>query len=421
MKKPSDTLIAIAKIGDLVTQTLDTSEILSQVVAITANIMKVDVCSIYLYERDENALVLEATIGLKHDAVGHVHISFGEGITGRAAKQGRIVAVKDVTQDKRHKYIPMTGEEEYRSILSVPLRFQDEVIGVINVQTKEPRTFEKHERHLLKTIAHQVSGSLRNARLYERVLSAKRELEQTQERLVQSEKMAALGRLATTLSHELRNPLAGLKGASQLLLKKTDELDERKQYVNLILDEVERLGRIVEDLFHFARPRVLRYEMVDANKIINDVLLLNTHDQVLMNITVRKRLSKLPMIMADSDKFKQVVVNIILNAMDAMSEGGELIVSSGVIRNEPEGKDIATFQFRDTGYGIPEDVMGHIFEPFYTTKPRGVGLGLSVCKAIIEEHCGRISISTNNTTGDSTGIVVTIEIPINNPQKVLTK
>ena len=244
-------MVAVSRIGELVTMPLDTSEILTHVVEITSEIMKVDVCSIYLSDPDDNSLVLEATIGLRDDAVGHVKIYPGEGITGRAAKQGRIVAVSDVTKDRRNKYFPITGEDEFLSLLSVPLRFHDELIGVINVQTRKPRMFRNYERRLLKTVAHQVSGAIHNARLYENVYAAKKELEQTHKRLVESEKMAALGRLSMTLSHELRNPLAGLKGASQLLARKTGGKDELGEYVSLILEEIDRLDRIVEDLFTF--------------------------------------------------------------------------------------------------------------------------------------------------------------------------
>ncbi|MCE5251182.1 GAF domain-containing protein [bacterium] len=411
MNKRRDTMAAVSRIGELVAMTLDTSEILRHIVEITAEIMKVDVCSIYLWDSDEGSLVLEATRGLKEDAIGHVKILPGEGITGRAAKQGRIVAVRDVTMDRRNMYFPITGEDRYRSLLSVPLRFKDELIGVMNVQTENPRSFRKSERRLLKTIAHQVSGAIHNARLYESVLEGKKEIERTHERLVESEKMAALGRLSATLSHELRNPLAGLKGASQLLARKTGNHDERRQYIDLILEEIERLDRIVEDLLQFARPGKLRLEQVDINKMIDDILLLHSDDFNGRGITIRKRLSKLPNIRADRDKFKQVLVNIVLNARDAMPEGGELLVSSGVISNEPESRDIVTLQFRDNGQGIEENVLRSIFEPFFTTKPDGVGLGLAVCKAIIEDHKGRISIRSLNEGSDIRGTVVTVEIP----------
>jgi len=413
MKKSNDMIVALAKIGELITMALDTSEILKQVVAITAEIMKVDVCSIYLIDPADGILVLEATVGLKDDAVGKVRIKSGEGITGRAAKQGRVVAVKDVTCDKRNKYIPITGEEIYHSILSVPLKFQNENIGVINVQTKKPRTFQKNERRLLKTIAHQVSGIIRNARLYESVLAAKKKLEQANERLIESEKMAALGRLSATLSHELRNPLSGLKGASQLLFRKTSDNDERKQYVHLILEEVERLGEIVEDLIHFAKPKVLQYELIDANKIIEDSILLHMENLIQKEITVRKRLSKLPLMKADRDKFKQVIVNIMLNATDAMADGGELLVSSSVTINENTGKEVATFQFKDTGNGIPDDILPNVFEPFFTTKPDGVGLGLAVCKSIIQQHGGSISVRSNKKSTGYIGTLIIFEIPIN--------
>ena len=403
-------MTALTRISELITKTLDISEILRKVAEITAEIMKVDVCSLYLYDSKENVLVLESTVGLNSDAIGNVRIHQGEGITGRAAKQCRIVAVNDVSRDKRNLYFPITGEEDYLSLLSVPLVFHDELIGVLNVQTKKPRVFQKHERRLLKNISLQISGAIRNARLYKSVVAAKLELEQTQELLVQSEKMAAMGRLAATLSHELRNPLAGLKGASQLLLRKTDEKDDRYSYVTLIIEEVNRLGRIVEDLLNFYKPRELRFETIDSNQIIEKSILMISNEITSKNISIHKRLSKLPQIWADPDKFKQVVLNILLNSIEAMPDGGELTVSSGVIRDQ-NNRDISTFQFKDTGDGILEEVLAHIFEPFYTTKATGVGLGLPICKSIIEEHSGKIFISSN--TGDSSsGTTVTIELPI---------
>jgi len=410
-------MVALTKIGELVTMTNDTPEIMKQVVEITADIMKVDVCSIYLYDDTGSVLVLAATLGLRDNAIGNVRINVGEGITGRAAKQRRVVAVEDVTVDKRNKYIPITGEEVYRSILSVPLKFHDENIGVINVQTVKPRAFEKNDKRLLKTIAHQVSGLIRNARLFESVLTGKKELEQAHERLIESEKMAALGRLSATLSHELRNPLAGLKGASQLLQRKTSDHDERKQYVNLILEEVERLGKIVDDLIHFAKPKVLHTRFFDANKVIEDLLLLHSEDLSYKKITVRKRLSKLPVIKADKDKFKQIVVNVMINAMDAMPEGGELLVVSSVTINEKTDREVATFQFKDTGNGIADDVLDHVLEPFYTTKPDGVGLGLAVSKSIIEQHGGEISIRSGTHDGKPSGTLIVFEIPTNSIKK----
>jgi signal transduction histidine kinase len=414
MKQSPDIVMALAKIGELVTMTPDTSEILKQVVAITADIMKADVCSIYLYDDTGKALVLAATFGLNGDAVGNVRIYPGEGITGRAAKQGRLVAVGDVTLDRRNKYIPITGEDNLRSLLSIPLELHDEQIGVMNVQTCEVRAFSKEERHLLKTVAHQVSGIVRNARLYESVLSSKKELEKVNDRLIESEKMAALGRLSATLAHELRNPLSGLKGASQLLLRKTGIHDERRQYVNLIMEEVDRLGGIVEDLLHFAKPRALRYEYMNANDVIEDMLLLYSEEFSKCGISVRKRLSKLPNILADKDKFKQVIVNVIINAIEAMQEGGELFVSSSFTVSQNGRHEIAIFQFRDTGSGIPKDIIAHVIEPFYTTKPNGVGLGLAVCKTITEQHGGSISVISENESTDfaPSGTTITLKFPI---------
>jgi signal transduction histidine kinase len=167
----------------------------------------------------------------------------------------------------------------------------------------------------------------------------------------------------------------------------------------------------VDDLLHFAKPGTLHQNILDANQVIQDVLLLHSEDFTQHDIIIRKRLSILPPIRADKDKFIQVIVNIIQNARDAMPEGGELLVSSGVIKNDPEERDFITLQFKDTGRGIPDEVQAHIFEPFFTTKPSGVGLGLSICKSIIEEHGGNISLYSYQEN-KSTGTVVTIRLPL---------
>ena len=204
-------------------------------------------------------------------------------------------------------------------------------------------------------------------------------------------------------------------------MRKTNDTDERKEYVNLIIDEVERLGKIVEDLINFAKPKEFHYDLIDVNKVIEDSLILHSENLLQKGIAVRKRLSKLPLIMADRDKLKQIVVNILLNSMDAVPDGGELIISSGVIISEDEGKEVATFQFKDTGQGISDDVLAHVFEPFYTTKPEGVGLGLAVCKSIIEQHGGSISIQTEKQGNVSGGTLITFTIPINSNNKIMVK
>jgi signal transduction histidine kinase len=145
---------------------------------------------------------------------------------------------------------------------------------------------------------------------------------------------------------------------------------------------------------------------------VEDVLLLHSEDFAARGITIRKRLSKLPPIMVDRDKITQVVVNIILNARDAMPEGGQFLITSGWVTSEPGRRDSVIFQFRDTGSGIPEDVLAHVFEPFFTTKPTGVGLGLPTCKAIVEEHGGSVSIHSSDGGESAYRTVVTVELPV---------
>jgi len=229
------------------------------------------------------------------------------------------------------------------------------------------------------------------------------ELEQAQTQLIRTEKLASLGQLAAGVAHEINNPLGTITIYAHLLLKGIDKDDPRREDVELIVNESNRAKEIVQGLLSFARETKLRPGPVNVNDLMEDVLGLVVNQSLFHNIKIRKSLFQgLPTIVADETQLKQVFLNIILNAAQAMEGNGKLSITT-----IPERKHIKV-KIRDTGPGIPPEVVKNIFSPFFTTKEKGTGLGLAISYGIIERHSGKIDVDTELGKGST----FTISLPI---------
>lgn len=232
---------------------------------------------------------------------------------------------------------------------------------------------------------------------------------QTEEELIQSEKLASLGQLAASVVHEVNNPLAGIMVYVKLLLKKYREknLQTEKSETQLLKmeKELERTSRIIRNLLDFARQSEPIMKPVEINKVIEAALLLVENQINLENINLKKGLDpNLPSVFADFDKIQQVLINIILNAIQAMPEGGTLTITSsnaGIVRIGGSQKNAVKIVIEDTGVGIPKENLNKLFTPFFTTKEKGkgVGLGLSVAHGIIGKHKGKMEVESELDIG----------------------
>lgn len=234
---------------------------------------------------------------------------------------------------------------------------------------------------------------------------AYKELQQLQDQLIQTEKMASLGKLAAGVAHELNNPLTGILTFAHLLLKKTPEDDPLREDLEVIVTEATRCKRIVQGLLDFARQREPEKSPTDINKVIEDSLSLVENQASFQNIEIIKELKPdLPKIMVDVNQIQQVFMNIILNAAEAMPQGGYLTISTQVVNGFIEIK------FIDTGCGIPQENIGRLFDPFFTTKEagKGTGLGLAVSHGIVTKHQGRIEVESQV----GKGATFTVKLPI---------
>ena len=231
------------------------------------------------------------------------------------------------------------------------------------------------------------------------------EMKRINSQLFRSEKLASLGKLAAGVAHEINNPLTGILTNSSLLLEDLPADDPRREDVEVMVHETIRCREIVKRLLDFARQTKPQKRLADINTLLENIILLVRNQTSFRNIVIEKHLSRdIPEVLVDPDQIQQVFVNIILNAAEAMTKGGELTIASAVSARG----DNLVITIADTGPGIPEEVRERIFDPFYTTKEHGTGLGLSISYGIVEQHGGIINVESSVGKGS----LFTIQLPV---------
>jgi two-component system NtrC family sensor kinase len=281
---------------------------------------------------------------------------------------------------------------------------KDAPVGIMGLCSDLGYSYSSNDENLLVAISRQLATTIEKVSLYEETCRAYEDLRKTQEQLLQSEKMSAVGQLIAGVAHELNNPLTAILGYAQLL--ESEGLNTRAQdYVSKLFKQAQRTHRVVQNLLSFARQRKPQRDEVDIRKILEETLALRDYDLKINNIKVERDVPSEPaLVVADPHQIEQVFLNIINNAVDAILETGR----SGKLKIQIAnvGGHICT-QFTDDGAGIKDPKR--IFDPFYTTKSvgKGTGLGLSICYGIVKEHGGDI---TANNAPDG-GAVIEVRLP----------
>ncbi len=236
-----------------------------------------------------------------------------------------------------------------------------------------------------------------------------KELKDTQFQLMHSEKLASLGKIAATVAHEINNPLSGVFTYVKLMERKIEQgqgeppdVEKFREYLSTMSREVQRTSAIVQNLLDFTRPKELARKVVSLNALVEESLDIVRNKLAIADIEVVKEMHPLPDIPADPSQMKQVFINLIINACEAMETGGALTIRS----RHDQIRDKVTISFADNGPGIPPEILSHLFDPFYTTKEKGTGLGLAVVYGIITRHNGRIEVKSS--PGEGTEMLITL-------------
>ncbi len=231
------------------------------------------------------------------------------------------------------------------------------------------------------------------------------QLQNLSEQLVRTEKLAAMGTLAAGVAHEVNNPLAAISSLIQMMQAKQNLDEKTTDNLKIISTQIQRITQVTKDMMDFARVREAAKSSVDINKIIETALRLASFDKSFQKLIINKKFAAdLPEINADGDQLQQVFLNLLLNARDAMPDGGKLLIKTSQTRKEIQ------IEIIDSGIGINETDAKKIFDPFFTTKPagKGTGLGLAVCYGIITAHGGKIEVGTNDSGGTTFSILLPI-------------
>ena len=314
-------------------------------------------------------------------------------------RQNRVLIIDDIWEAPRVESPQEAWDDGTRMILDVPLTVADEMIGLLRIYLTEKREFSEDELSFMVSIGEQCACAINKARLIENQRARYDHL------AIQTEKMSALGRMAAGIAHEINNPLAGILLFSSNLSKKVPEKGPLKEGLDVIIRETVRCKTIIQELLEFSRDRKPQKEMVNANTILEKALRILENEFRLHHIGIETDLDdQMSETLLDENQIEQVFVNLLLNAVQAIGEKGVITAKSRM----DQDRKYAVIEIADTGIGIPAENMAKIFEPFFSTKPKGTGLGLAVSYAIVRNHGG--DINAFNKPGKGSRFV--LELPI---------
>jgi signal transduction histidine kinase len=305
-----------------------------------------------------------------------------------------------VNQELRAQY-------NYHEFLTVPMVVKDSANGVIIIDNYlSRRPIQEEDINFLTMFANQAALAIENSRLYATIETNNRELTLIRERMLESDRLAALSSLAEGMAHEIRNPLVSIGGFARRISKQVEKSSPLRQYVDVIVDEVGRLEKLLHEVLDYTGDNLGYFGEYDLNRLVEDALTLIKRDIMAHSIELVKDFVELPTVHCDDRQIKQVFYNLFQNARQVMEDGGVL-----TIRTYPVEKAdglYAAVAVSDTGGGIPLELLHNIFNPFFTTKEHGTGLGLAIAQRIISRHYGEIEI--NNDLGKGVTFIVTLPI-----------
>lgn len=394
----------LGKFSKAMVNILDLPALVKRIIEMITQTMGVKKASIFLLNDEKGGYDLLESKNLKNSSP-HFLLAKGAPLTNYLQKMKEIVVKEELAKGA---HIPELIDviQQMASLeaeVSIPLISKGQLIGMINLSHKFNKdVYYQEDIDLLTTLANQASIAIENARLYE-------DLKRSKSYIRRADRLASLGTLTAGLAHEIRNPLVAIKTLTQLLPERIDDEEFRNHFLSIAAGEVERISHLVNELLDFARPSTPKLEMEDINSILDGMILLVSTESRKKNLHIEKEYTPdLPSIKVDREQIKQVFLNILLNAIEATPEGGSITVRTRSFL-KPGGKVYLQVEFKDTGCGIAQEYIEEIFNPFYTTKPTGSGLGLSISNQIVRDHEGYIDVESQIGKGTSFFINLPLE------------
>lgn len=402
LKRRTEELEALLQVSEKLNQHLEMADLLDLILELVLDLLPGDLAVVH--ELDENGEVVDYRM-ISRNSVE---------VSGKFPDQALVAACL-----RSQGLLTWPGDGSYQvdgfsGGMALTLQHGDRAVGVLLIAQRNAQYDDRHQR-LFVGIARQAALALMKAQLFEiqanyavhledMVAERTSELESAQRMLIRSEKLASIGHLAASIAHEINNPLMPI---SNLLEDLIDELEQRRievdlRAVSIIQESLERIRRIVSRLLEFARDTDADIKPLDITDILDGIIRLNQRFFEHERVTIRTEFTPLPLVHGSKDQLEQVFMNLALNAQAAMDGGGTL-----TIRAYGQADDVVV-EFEDTGCGIPPQQIDKIFDPFFSTKPSGTGLGLFVSYGIIQGHHGTIEVKSKVGAGTK----FTVRLPL---------
>ena len=399
----------ILKFGSLINSSLKIEEVLDYAMQWAEEFMNAEASTIYELDEEKGDLFIRVARGEKKEPIKKIRLQLGEGIAGRVVQTGLPMVVQDVLKEESFspKFDRKSGFDT-KSMICVPLILRGIPIGAFQILNKRSGVpFDSSDVELLTSMSQLVAVALENAKLYRRLEEkfelTERELKITQQELIRSSRLAAMGHLAQGVAHEIRNPVTSIGGFARRIEKALNHESKLKGYVQIILKETERLENLVRQVNEFSSVLFASLVHGDVREVL-DLLIENfkstAQDQRVSLLTAFDQ--ALPYIRMDPSQLLTALSSITENALESMPEGGKLAISARQKGN------LLMIEVSDSGCGISGEHIESVYDPFFTSKTRGAGMGLTMVHQIITNHDGEIKIQSL----EGKGTTVTIRLPV---------
>jgi len=384
---------------------LDLRSLSQKVIDTITDTMGVERASLLLLEEEKGVYQVYESRNISEKKILEIRIPENAPFFQWLRRKGEVVILEELRRYQGKK-LPRDVDEKLglmESDVCIPLVAKDKVIGIINLAKKSSgKIYSSEDIELLSTLANQTAIAVENAKLYE-------DLKRQKAVMRRADRLASLGTLTAGLAHEIRNPMVAIKTLTQLLPERLDDEEFRRDFLAIASGEVDRISSLINELLEFARPTEPQLQLENLREIMEGMILLISTESRKRNLEIVTRYEEnLPAIPIDREQIKQVFLNILLNAIEATDERGQVGVEIRTFSRK-NGERFLQVEIRDTGRGIAEEHLDNIFTPFFTTKDKGSGLGLSISHQIIQEHRGTISVESR--IGEGASFVIDFPVP----------
>ncbi|MFO7883963.1 MAG: ATP-binding protein [Desulfobacteraceae bacterium] len=385
------------EISQVVHSTTDMDQILEKVVLRTTQGISAKGAVLCLLKKDSSHFTPRASYGIGEKYLALKPLSGKELLSW--PENNKIHIINNIFNAPRVKYPQEAWDEGVRMMIDVPLLIDNQLTGFIRIYFAEQKVFSDDERDFIQAVAEQCACAINHDEEIKSHIISYNKL------AIKIDRMSSLGRMAAGIAHEINNPLTGILLYSSNLLKKTKGNGPYRDGLEIIMNETQRCKTIIQGLLDFSREKKLEKVNSNINKVMEKSLVLMENEFLIKRIEIIRDFDcSIPEFLLDSNQMEQVFINLLLNSAHSVDEKGTITIRT---RFDKE-KNRVIIEVEDTGCGIPMDDLKKIFEPFYTTKPDGTGLGLAVSYGIIKKHKGSVKIFSELDLGTT----ITIALPI---------